>query len=211
MFTLSVSVLYFNQSHLKSNWTFHYASLYLSCPNHVCRINRCRSFGLDKRWLLMVDLEHREKKRRDLLNGNSRQAIIILRNLLVWINIFFLNNLFSLCFSNTKVNYFNRVLKFKKSCYLIASLRHLIYFRRYFQNCFNKNTKTFSVCWKSWRWKRTYKIYFGSSTRNLLHVRDCNCLEHHHFCHWSHCCSWECTPKFAEKHIFLNRKIKLCE
>jgi hypothetical protein len=105
----------------------------------------------------------------------------------------------------------NRVLKCKKSCYFNASLRHLSYFRRYFQNCFNKNTKTFSVCWKSWRWKRTYKIYFGSSTRNLLHVRDCNCLEHHHFCHWSHCCSWECTPKFAEKHIFLNRKIKLCE
>ena len=43
---------------------------------YFLRINRSRSFGLDKKWLLIVDLELREKKRREQLNGNIHQVLI---------------------------------------------------------------------------------------------------------------------------------------
>ncbi len=40
-----------------------------------CRINRSRAFGLDKRWLMMVDLEQREKSRRiDQLNKKDQKV-----------------------------------------------------------------------------------------------------------------------------------------
>ena len=50
-----------------------------SLPMHLhcfCfdRIMRSREFGLDKRWLLMADLEQREKRRRNNLNGMAKQV-----------------------------------------------------------------------------------------------------------------------------------------
>ena len=38
------------------------------------RINRFRSFGLDKWWLLLADLEQREKRRLDRINGVDREV-----------------------------------------------------------------------------------------------------------------------------------------
>ena len=39
------------------------------------RIMRGREFGLGKRWLLMADLEQREKRRRDRLNSGEQQKV----------------------------------------------------------------------------------------------------------------------------------------
>ncbi len=51
------------------------------------RISRSREFGLEKRWLLMVDLEQREKRRETKLSSNRKVNLHPLHSLDI-LNIF---------------------------------------------------------------------------------------------------------------------------
>ena len=43
----------------------------------IFRLMRSRQFGLDKHWLLMADLEQREKSRRENLKNDLNSVILI--------------------------------------------------------------------------------------------------------------------------------------
>ena len=48
----------------------------LELSSFTSSIYQSRSFGLDKRWLLMVDLEQREKRRLNRMEGKESEVEI---------------------------------------------------------------------------------------------------------------------------------------